>query len=35
MRALGCIVIVVSADDYFKMPWSIVAQVRNALERAA
>jgi very-short-patch-repair endonuclease len=35
MRALGWIVIVVSADDYFKMPWSIVAQVRNALERAA
>lgn len=35
MRRLGWTVIVVSAEDYFQMPWTIVAQVREALAGAA
>lgn len=31
MRDLSWNVIVVSAEDYFKMPWAVVVRVRNAL----
>lgn len=34
MRDLGWNVIVVSAEDYFQMPWAVVASVRNALSDA-